>query len=62
MPDKKKKGTKKLKEYYSTTGTKPSDWGIKDTSEIKSGFGTHWQVINNVNDEDKDQKRRARTG
>ena len=61
MPDKKKKQTKKLKEYYSSTGTKPSDWGIKDTSEIKSGFGTHWQV-NNVNDEDKDQKRRARTG
>ena len=25
------------------------------------GFGTHMQV-NNVNDEDKDQKRRARTG
>ena len=47
---------------------KPSDWGIKDVNApFKSSPGGVFDVnkmkqVNNVNNEDEDQKRRARTG
>ena len=59
---------KKHPGYFSTTGTKPSDWGIKDVNApFKSSPGGVFDVnkmkqVNNVNNEDEDQKRRARTG
>lgn len=34
------------KEYSSTTGTTPADWGITDTSAIKSGFGDTMKIEN----------------
>ena len=60
--------TKNTKKHPGWTGnTDPAKYGIDVNAPFKSTPGGVFDVnkmkqVNNVNDEDKDQKRRARTG
>ncbi len=40
----KKIASAKHKEYWSSTGTTPADWGIKDTGAYSSGIGGRTDV------------------